>query len=116
MLKLCDIRDIPSNVAGNHNISAVEVKTAHQSYIVLNTTDGFKVYLNRCPHLGVPLNWQPDQFLDDSEDLLKCSTHGALFLPNNGYCVQGPCAGQHLEFVPFDVNEGALYIKGVFTE
>ena len=37
-------------------------------------------YQNRCPHRGVALEWQPDQFLDASASLIQCSTHAALFL------------------------------------
>ena len=53
-------------------------------------------YKNRCPHRGVRLEWQPDQFLDDSTSLIKCATHAALFLIESGECVAGPCAGQFL--------------------
>jgi nitrite reductase/ring-hydroxylating ferredoxin subunit len=53
-------------------------------------------YINRCPHRGIPLEWQPDQFLDDSASLIQCATHGALFLIENGECIAGPCAGQSL--------------------
>lgn len=54
------------------------------------------VYKNRCPHRGVPLEWQPDQFLDPSASLIQCATHAALFLIETGECVAGPCAGQSL--------------------
>jgi nitrite reductase/ring-hydroxylating ferredoxin subunit len=55
------------------------------------------VYVNRCPHRGVPLEWQPDQFLDHSQSLIQCATHGALFLIESGECVAGPCSGQALK-------------------
>ena len=54
------------------------------------------VYRNRCPHRGVPLEWEADQFLDLSGSLIQCATHGALFLIESGECVAGPCAGQSL--------------------
>jgi len=54
------------------------------------------VYFNRCPHRGVGLEWQRDQFLDPSNSLIQCATHGALFLIEDGECVAGPCAGQSL--------------------
>ena len=53
-------------------------------------------YIIRCPHRGVALEWQPDQFLDASASLIQCSTHAALFLIESGECVAGPCAGQFL--------------------
>lgn len=54
-------------------------------------------YRNRCPHTGVNLEWRPDQFLDPSESYIQCATHGALFRIGDGFCLQGPCAGQSLE-------------------
>jgi nitrite reductase/ring-hydroxylating ferredoxin subunit len=54
-------------------------------------------YQNRCPHRGVSLEWQPDQFLDPSQSLIQCATHGALFLIESGECVAGPCSGQALK-------------------
>ena len=53
-------------------------------------------YKNRCPHRGVPLEWQPNQFLDPSASLIQCATHAALFLIETGECVAGPCAGKFL--------------------
>lgn len=54
------------------------------------------VYLNRCPHLGLPLNWMPDKFLDADAELIQCSSHGALFTIDQGLCVAGPCVEQSL--------------------
>lgn len=54
-------------------------------------------YRNQCPHTGAPLNWQEHVFLDSNEELIQCAMHGALFLPESGVCVRGPCAGQPLE-------------------
>jgi nitrite reductase/ring-hydroxylating ferredoxin subunit len=69
------------------------------------------VYLNRCPHRRVRLDWQQDQFLDDSASLIRCATHGALFLIETGECVAGPCAGQSL--ITIDCHEGVdgIWIK-----
>ena len=62
-------------------------------------------YQNRCPHRGIPLEWQPDQFLDASNSLIQCATHGALFLIESGECVAGPCSGQSL--TPLNCREDA---------
>ncbi len=67
------------------------------------------VYLNRCPHRGVGLEWLPDRFLDPSGQYLQCATHGALFTLTEGRCVQGPCMGQSLTPVPCEVRDGQLW-------
>ena len=68
-------------------------------------------YLNRCPHRGIPLEWQPDRFLDDSASLIQCATHGALFLIESGECIAGPCAGQSLTALPGREDEQGLWVK-----
>ena len=68
------------------------------------------VYRNRCPHLGVELNWQEDKFLDMDGMLIQCSTHGALFLIEDGECVSGPCQGERLQAIPFEIIEGQIRI------
>ncbi|MHA6573227.1 Rieske (2Fe-2S) protein [Pseudomonas yamanorum] len=68
-------------------------------------------YINRCPHRGVPLEWQPHQFLDPSASLIQCATHGALFLIESGECVAGPCAGQSLTTLPGREDEHGLWVQ-----
>jgi nitrite reductase/ring-hydroxylating ferredoxin subunit len=60
-------------------------------------------FVNRCPHLGTELDWQPGEFFEESGLYLVCSTHGALFAPATGFCVAGPCRGASLE--PLQVRE-----------
>ncbi|MHC8405805.1 MULTISPECIES: Rieske (2Fe-2S) protein [unclassified Pseudomonas] len=69
------------------------------------------VYINRCPHRGVGLEWKPDQFLDASNSLIQCATHGALFLIEDGECVSGPCAGRSLTAVESREDEQGIWIN-----
>ncbi|MCF7201810.1 Rieske (2Fe-2S) protein [Pseudomonas oligotrophica] len=64
------------------------------------------LYENRCPHRGLPLEWQPDRFLDESGSLLQCASHGALFLIETGLCVAGPCEGRSLRALPHQEADG----------
>jgi nitrite reductase/ring-hydroxylating ferredoxin subunit len=50
-------------------------------------------YLNRCTHVAMELDWQPNQVFDDSGRWLLCGTHGAAYEPDNGKCAGGPCRG-----------------------
>lgn len=67
------------------------------------------VYENRCPHAGTPLNLFNDRFLDTTDSRLICRTHGALFDPKSGKCMRGPCKGEHLRAVAFEVRDGGIY-------
>lgn len=53
-------------------------------------------YVNQCPHAGTELDWQAGEFFDIAGLYLVCATHGALFEPDSGVCVAGPCRGASL--------------------
>ena len=50
-------------------------------------------YLNRCTHVAMELDYQPDRFFDDSGRWLLCATHGAAYAPDTGACAGEPCRG-----------------------
>lgn len=66
-------------------------------------------YYNRCPHRGTTLDWAPGRVLSADGAHLQCATHGALFEPHTGRCVQGPCVGDRLTPVRLQVADGALW-------
>lgn len=70
--------------------------------------DEFFVYENSCPHTGVALDWMPNQFLNIDKTHIMCSTHGALFRIEDGFCVYGPCSGQSLKSVEVTVEDGVV--------
>ncbi|WP_019658384.1 Rieske (2Fe-2S) protein [Variovorax atrisoli] len=59
-------------------------------------------YLNQCPHAGGPLDFE-GQVLESSGRFLMCARHGAIFEPDTGKCVGGPCRGARL--TPLAVHE-----------
>ena|SRR5690554_5159997 len=79
--------------------------------VVLRQGKEIRAWLNHCPHLGIPLNWQPDKFLSLEGTHIQCSTHGALFTLEEGYCIAGPCRGQSLIALQTEVDaNGDLYL------
>ncbi len=50
-------------------------------------------WLNRCAHVAMEMDWQPNRFFDDTGRWLLCSTHGAAYEPDTGACAGGPCRG-----------------------
>jgi nitrite reductase/ring-hydroxylating ferredoxin subunit len=67
-------------------------------------------FVNRCPHAGTELDWQPGQFFEEAKLYLVCSTHGALFEPATGYCVAGPCRGGSLTRLPMRERDGQVIL------
>ena len=50
-------------------------------------------YLNRCTHVAMEMDYQPNKFYDLSGQYLMCATHGAVYQPDTGRCAGGPCRG-----------------------
>ena len=50
-------------------------------------------YLNRCTHVAMELDWQPNHVFDNAGQFLLCATHGASYAPQTGACAGGPCRG-----------------------
>lgn len=82
-----------------------------QSIFVVKHAGGIFFYHNRCPHLGIELEWVEDQFLDVDNSLIQCSTHGALFVINSGECIYGPCLGQALEAIEHHIENDQVIVS-----
>lgn len=56
-------------------------------------------YLNRCAHVAMEMDYQPNRFFDDTGQWLLCATHGAAYRPDTGECAGGPCRGGLVKIV-----------------
>ena len=70
-------------------------------------------YVNRCPHQGIQLDFEPDQFLDSGLTHLLCGKHGAQFDIATGQCADGPCKGECLEPIDLVIDDGDLCVSDV---
>ncbi|SAK52423.1 Rieske (2Fe-2S) domain-containing protein [Caballeronia glebae] len=73
-------------------------------------------WLNACPHYAladaVPLAWRRNGYMSADGRHIVCAGHGALFEPDNGQCIQGPCVGEQLQRVPLTLTEtGELWVS-----
>ena len=64
--------------------------------VVVRSGGKLFAYVNSCPHQAMPLETFPDKFLNEDATLFVCSTHGARFRVEDGYCISGPCEGMAL--------------------
>ena len=96
--------DIPEN-------GSKGFRCGNDKYFAVKKSGKIFVYQNSCPHIGIPLEWVEDQFLDSSNSMIQCANHGALFVIENGKCVSGPCTGQKLKSIPFDIVDDIIFIN-----
>lgn len=76
-------------------------------FVVRRGEDAFG-YVDRCPHAGLPLARVLDGYMTPDGALIACSWHGALFEPQTGACVGGPCVAARLTAWPVTVENGVL--------
>ena len=77
--------------------------------ILIRTGTGVRAWLNRCRHLSVPLDHDaPGEFLTGDRRHLVCGKHGALYRPEDGLCVAGPCRGASLRPLRVAVRQGKV--------
>lgn len=70
-----------------------------------------RVYRNLCPHLDVAMQYRKDRFMSGDGQHIVCFAHGALFRPDNGFCVLGPCLGQSLQALENHIDvEGCIWL------
>ncbi len=104
---LCRVEEIPDGEARGFDWPRGEVKV---KILVARKGDRVFAYRNSCPHIGVPLEMDPDDFMSLDGLHLMCSTHGAQFRVEDGMCVMGPCKGQPLRPVPISVTDGQICV------
>lgn len=78
--------------------------------VVVRRNGRLRGYINSCPHQAMPLETFPDRFLNGDGSLFVCSTHGARFRVEDGYCVSGPCLGKALTAIAVEVADGVVRV------
>lgn len=87
----------------------LEMKAGRFHGFAVRSGDAVTGYVDRCPHMGLPLAQQLDAYLTGDRSLIQCSWHGALFRIDDGACVGGPCTGASLPPWPLEVRDGAIF-------
>jgi len=103
---LCRVADIPDGGAKGFSAPA----GGFTGLFAVRHGQTVFVYVNSCPHLGVPLDWAPDRFLTTDGSRIICATHGAEFGIADGVCLRGPCLGDALEPVMIQVKDGVILV------
>jgi len=104
-LRLCALDEIPDPGAKGFRFRA---EAALFAGFVVRRGGELAGYVDLCPHAGWPLAALDERFLTRDGRHILCSGHGALFRPQDGLCVAGPCAGRSLEPWPVTVEAGVV--------
>jgi len=107
-LYICEAHEVSD--PGCYEFS-LQVNSGELEGFIVHWRGRWFAYRNHCPHTGVNLNWQPHQFFDYENRLLQCSLHGALFAPDTGLCIHGPCLGDSLQRLPVVQTGTALCLQ-----
>ena len=102
---LCALADLPDPGARNF---VLQIGERYFHGFVVRRGETVAGYVDRCPHMGLPLAQTLDDYLTPGGELIACSWHGALFRTEDGACVGGPCAGAALTPWPVAVVNGVV--------
>ena len=108
---LCRLDAIPDGAGKGFDLGGGAGGEPLEIFVVREGPQVF-AYRNVCPHAGSPLDWQPDDFMNEDGSLIMCHTHGALFEIADGFCVAGPCAGDQLTPVAVEVDAAGNVVLG----
>ncbi len=79
--------------------------------VLVCTASGVRGWRNVCRHLAVPLDrTDPGRLATPDGRHLVCGEHGALYRPEDGLCVAGPCLGARLRPLPVVIRGGKAYL------
>jgi nitrite reductase/ring-hydroxylating ferredoxin subunit len=106
--KICDLSSLSEQSCREFTVqNAAQEKDAFLVYV----NQQCYAYENSCPHTGVNLNWQKEQFFSLDGLFLECCMHGALFEPETGLCVRGPCQGSNLKPINIVIDNESVYVS-----
>ena len=106
MRELCRLDAIPDGEARGFEAAP----GGFTGLFAIRRGDIVHVYVNSCPHIGVPLDWAPNRFLSTDRKRIVCALHGAEFRIEDGTCTHGPCLGERLEQVMIRIEDGMVLV------
>ena len=104
---ICKFSEIDDLSSKSFNI---KIKRKMTDIFLIRKDNQVFAYKNICPHAQAPLEWNPDEFLDENRENIICAMHGAKFTIEQGACTGGPCDGVGLSAVDIEVSDGDILL------
>ena len=102
---ICLLKDVPDKKALSFKIPG---KKHDPGIIVVRRGNKAHAFLNNCPHANLPLDLFEGRVIARDGYHLLCANHAALFDPETGKCVAGPCAGEKLIMKVIKIENGKI--------
>ncbi|MEM7374905.1 MAG: Rieske (2Fe-2S) protein [Bacteroidota bacterium] len=81
-----------------------------RNVLIIRYKEQAYAWLNACPHWGIDLGSNDEEFWTVDKESLVCQMHQARFRPDDGYCTSGPCRGRSLMALPLEESDGEVRI------
>ena len=105
---LCPASEVPEG--GGKEVVLGEGDYAFR-VVLLRYSGGIRAFRNRCPHVHIPMNYEPDTFHVFDGDVLMCAHHGAMFSIASGECFDGPCERANLTTIAVKVSGQSVVVE-----
>jgi nitrite reductase/ring-hydroxylating ferredoxin subunit len=102
---LCALDDLPD--PGARGFRFREDRKLFAGFVV-RLEDSVRGFIDSCPHAGWPMGGIDGGYLTRDQRHILCGGHAALFRPDDGVCVAGPCAGDRLAPWPVRLEAGRV--------
>lgn len=105
---LCRVEDLAATGAHGFRLGAGDWPL--RGFVVARPGGAVRAWINRCAHLGWPLELAEHEFLSADRSHIVCRAHGARYEPDGGRCIAGPCAGASLVPIGVHVHSGCVVL------
>ncbi len=106
-VQLCNHDEVPD--PGSKGF-IVTVNEQEVRLFIVKSKHNVYAYINSCPHTLGPLDWMPDNFLDEDKKYIMCANHGAMFQIEDGFCIYGPCKSQSLKQLECIIKDNKIVV------
>lgn len=107
-IKICATTDIVNNQSVKFDIP--DEKFDREAFLI-KRNDELLAYYNECPHIGIALDWDDNDFFNTDCSHLVCKNHGAEFVSETGDCVSGPCVGTTLKTISIKIEDNIIFAE-----
>ncbi len=93
----------------SHLFTFVKDDERYEAFVI-RFENQIRAYLNLCPHAGEPIAEKNQSAFNSDKRYLICREHFALFDPDTGKCVSGPCPIADLYKISIVQQEGMICV------